>query len=147
MTIDWKKYKFFNEDDFADPKVNGSGNFIDEDLLELLNELRITSGWDMIFHGKIGDCVDCCGEYKHINESYHLEVMGARAVHFHFDTDAHIREQFYEVVKGGFSGIGIYYDLIWNDKLLPIGFHVDNRPKRKMQIWKRNHGKYFYLLK
>jgi len=146
--INWNKYKYFKEEDFADPLSKGSGNMIDERLLFLLDELRIRFGWPMIFHSIVGGCVDVNGSHGHAKKSYHLTLMGAKAVDFHFQTTkVHARKQFLEVIKTGFTGIGVYFDWSWNNNLLPIGFHVDLRSENKTQIWKRSSGRYIYLLK
>lgn len=146
--IDWSQYsRYFKEEDFADPKVKNSGSMIDFNLFRLMIDLKIRSGEEVKTHSSIGGCVDVNGDYGHSKESFHLMKMGCKAVDFHFECNLNIREQVHKVVVIGFTGVGIYYNKEFNGRILPVSFHVDNRPTKKMQIWKKTNGRYIYLLK
>jgi len=146
--INWLSIKkYFSLEDFSDPSFVGTGKFINEKVLSMLINLSMLSGNIIVPHGKSGGCVDMDGLYGHSPNSYHLFKNGCRAVDFHFETTMNIREQFRYVIQSGFTGIGIYYDWKWNDEILPVGFHVDNRPAKYLQIWKRDQGRYIYFLK
>lgn len=145
--INWDLVPFFNRNEFDDPNYVGSGDCIDGCLLMMLVKLRNEAGWPIITHAKIGGAVDVDGSHGHVENSYHLKVNGCSAVDFHFDTDESTRLQYNMISRLGFGGVGIYYDWHWNNQLLPIGFHVDTRPKTITQRWIRENGEYFYLLK
>lgn len=147
--INWLSIKkYFSIEDFSDPLVNNSGNLIDENLLSMLIDLSMLSGTKIIPHGKVGGCVDVNGKHGHATNSYHLMSNGCKAVDFHFNTDIlNIREQFNFICIIGFTGIGVYYDWKWDNKQLKVGFHVDIRPKRFVQIWKKEKERYIYFLK
>ena len=147
--INWLSIKkYFSINDFSDPKHHNSGNLIDEKLVSMLIDLEVVSNLKIIPHGSIGGAVDVDGSYGHSKNSYHLYVNGCKAVDFHFDhADLNIREQFNTILKIGFTGIGIYYDWVWNNEPLKVGFHVDLRPKRFTQVWKRENGRYNHFLK
>jgi len=142
----WKRVRYFVPNEFDDPNYLDSGKNIDGALLYKLDELRHETGWPIVTHWEVGGCVDVGGTHGHSENSYHLITNGAKACDFHFLTNIDPRLQYREVEKIGFFGIGIYYDWHWDDKLLPIGFHVDERPKNKLQRWTRRNGQYFYLL-
>ena len=124
-------------EEFSDPLHLGSGDLINPEFLVLVVRLRKDTGFPVVIHA----AVDVDGTHGHAPNSLHLVKNGAKAIDFHFSTKANQREQFYYVVKGGFTGIGVYYD--WNN----WGFHVDMREKDKTQIWIRDKGKYMYFLK
>jgi len=146
--ISWNKVKYFKSFEFDDPDFPGSGKDIDGVLLFQLEKLRKETGWPIIPHWRVGGCVDVLGNHGHATHSYHRLDMGAKACDFHFDTKASSRYQTFMVMKIGFGGIGIYQNQwYWNNAILSIGFHVDVRPSTKAQIWKRENGKYIYLLK
>uniref|UniRef100_A0A6M3LPV0 Peptidase n=1 Tax=viral metagenome TaxID=1070528 RepID=A0A6M3LPV0_9ZZZZ len=147
MSINWKHVRYFKPEEFDDPKYPGSGENISGVLLNMLIRMRLQTisldepkGWPVIIHTSVGGAVDVDGSWGHAGNSYHLFVNGCKAVDFHFATKSTLREQFFLVSGIGFGGVGIYYD--WNTK----GFHVDVRPKKETQRWKRESGKYFYLL-
>lgn len=144
--INWNKVRYFKREEFDDPNYPGSGENIDGILLFMLDKLRHETGWPIITHWKVGGCVDVDGTHGHARNSYHLLENGAKAIDFHFITNKSAREQYYEVSKFGFPGLGVYFDWEWNGKPLPIGYHVDLRPRSKTQRWKREKGKYIYLL-
>lgn len=144
--INWNEFNYFKSYEFDDPKYTGSGDLIDINTLKKLESLRIETGWPIKTHWAVGGCVDVDGVHGHSSNSCHLLKNGASAVDFHFDTDASPRVQLYHVINSGFCGIGCYYDWHWDGKLLKIGFHVDNRDINKAQVWKREKGKYIYLI-
>jgi len=144
--IQWEHISHFDRAEFDDPLYPGSGDLIDPEFLILVVRMRVDVGWPMISHARVGGCVDVDGVHGHADNSYHLVKMGCKAIDFHFVTTAPARRQYYEVGRFGFGGLGAYFDWHWNDKLLPIGFHVDLRPKDQAQRWTRKNGEYFYLL-
>ena len=151
--IDWRKIKHFKSKEFDDPGYPGSGELINEELVKRLDLLRELSGWAIMPHGAVGGCVDVQGTHGHSQRSYHLKSRGCKACDFHFADSKtfkpltiNTRLQYLEVEKVGFGGIGIYRDWRWEKEYLPIGFHVDTRPEERAQRWKRENGKYFYLL-
>lgn len=146
MPISWKQVKFFKPEEFDDPMYPGSGGYIDGVLLFELEKLRKATGWPIITHAKVGGCVDMDAKHGHSRNSYHIYANGCKACDFHFLTDEDPRLQYRQVEDIGFPGIGVYYDWHWNGKLLPIGFHVDMRPKDQTQRWARRNKEYFYLL-
>lgn len=147
--INWDSIRrYFTIEDFSDPLFINSGAAIDEKLLSKLIELKMAVNASLVLHNKIGGCIDMKGNYNHAKNSYHLFNNGCRAVDFHFDTiELNAREQFYEIVKHGFTGVGVYYGKIWENQLLKCSFHVDIRPKKYMQIWKKENERYVYFLK
>jgi hypothetical protein len=145
MAIDWDKYRYFDRYEFDDPDEPGSGDYIDEELVKQLNYLRGKTDAPIITHWKVGGCIDVNGTHGHADNSYHLKKNGG-AVDFHFRTDMSPRRQYWEVANAGFTGIGVYYDWHWDGDKLNIGFHVDYRPVRKAQIWRRDNGQYTYFL-
>lgn len=147
--VDWNKYKYFNREEFDDPEQPGSGDFIDERVVEKLNDLRDKSGIPIITHNKYGirGCV-CISEAGHSSKSLHYKKNGASAVDWHFNTNMGTREQAKLVMEAGFGGIGIYYDWKWPDcpdGKVSIGFHTDMRDR--YQLWTRKDGEYLYFLK
>lgn len=145
--IDWSKCREFSRVEFDDPNHPGSGEEFNEYSFSLLLNLRRVTHWPIITHARVGGAVDVDGSHGHAKNSRHLLRMGASALDWHFDTNAHPREQVHAVIQSGFTGIGIYYDWKWNGKKLPVGFHTDTRPKNQTQIWTRRYGRsYIYLL-
>ena len=147
--IKWKDVRYFLPDEFDDPNHPGSGKEIDGILLFQLERLRHTTKWPIITHSAVGGCIDVDGSHGHSEKSYHLLKQGACACDFHFQTDIDVRIQCLEVEMLGFPGVGFYFDWHWNGVLLPIGFHVDMRPKHRAQRWTRKAhpplgSKYFY---
>ena len=145
--IKWDQIPEFSRHEFDDPEHPGSGDLFNEVAFYKLLDLRRKTGWPIVTHVAVGGAVDVGGTHGHAKGSYHGESKGFCAVDFHFITDAGTREQYQAVAESGFPGIGVYYDWHWNGKLLPIGFHVDDRPKDKAQRWTRKAGKYLYFLK
>jgi hypothetical protein len=145
MPIDWDKYRYFDRYEFDDPDHPGSGDYITEDIVRYLNYLRTKTRWPIKTHWEVGGCIDVNGTHGHSSNSYHLKKNGG-AADFHFKTNESPRKQFWEVMNSGFTGVGAYYDWHWDGQLLVIGFHVDPRPIEKTQLWRRDNGKYTYLL-
>jgi len=147
MDKKWAQIKYFTPREFDDPAVPGSGKLIHFPLVIKLNHLRECIKCPIVTHWAVGGCVDIGGTHGHSSNSYHLWKMGAMAVDFHFNTGLDPREQYYYVEQEEFGGIGVYYSWRWNDKLLPIAFHVDMRPLSLIQRWvSRKKGEYDYLL-
>ena len=145
--MDWNETKHFKPEEFSDPDVPGSWEYMDPETIQLLDILR-DENWPIITHNKFGlrGCV-CVSPDGHSPNSLHYATNknGCSAVDWHFVCGADPRDQAMRVLRSGFRGIGIYYDWHWQGVLLPVGFHVDlrNRP----QVWGRVKGKYIYLLK
>ena len=143
-SIIWKDVRHFTFDEFSDPNYPDSGKQIDGILLFQLEKLRHATKWPIITHAIVGGCIDVDGKHGHAPKSYHLLENGACACDWHFECDASPRIQCLEVEKLAFPGVGFYYDWHWAGKLLPIGFHIDMRPKEKAQRWTRRNGQYLY---
>ena len=143
--IDWTKIRSFLPHEFDDPGYPGSWIYLDPGTVYELDRLRQKTGWKIVTHNKYGlrGCV-CVDPDGHSPESLHYVANGCSAVDWHFVTDVDPRTQAREVLKSGFTGIGIYYDWHWIGKL-PVGFHTDMR--LRPQVWQRDNGKYLYLLK
>lgn len=144
--IDWEKdIVWFDPEEFDDPDYKGSWIYMNALTIVYLDRLRIKTKWPIITHNKFGihGCVTVDPE-GHSPDSRHYVKNACDAVDWHFDTDADPREQAIFVLKSEFTGIGIYYDWTWDGKKLQIGFHTDLR--KRYQYWKREDGKYLYLL-
>ena len=145
--IDWANIRYFHPHEFDDPLYPGSGKSIDGELVTLLDNVRIQTGWPIIIHAKVGGAVDVSGKHGHSSNSFHLQWNGCLAADFHFLTNAPPRAQYAWIEKQEFTGIGVYYCWHWNGKLLPIAFHVDKRPVDRIQRWVcRERGEYNFLL-
>jgi len=146
--MDWKSIEHFTPEEFDDPHVPGSHTHMSHATIASLENLRDWTGWPIITHNKFGlrGCV-CVDPDGHSKNSYHYieHQEGCSAVDWHFVCNAEPREQALMVLQAGFTGIGIYYDWRWGGKPLSIGFHTDMRVRP--QAWKRENGKYIYLLK
>lgn len=152
--LDWSRIEHFVPGEFSDPFYKGSWRFMSAETILMLDWLRKNTGWPIVTHNKHGIRGAVCYHPEgHSNNSFHYVENGAHAVDFHFLTKASIREQAYEVMQSGFTGIGFYYDWLWFDSKtrksydIPIGFHCDCRGVKRLQIWKRENGKYIYLLR
>lgn len=146
-SVDWNKIEHFKPEEFDDPTQPGSWIHIDPMTVIELNTLRKRALIPIVTHNKFGlrGCV-CMEASGHSADSRHYAENACDAVDFHFETDADPRDQvFFILNKTGFTGVGIYYDWSWQGEPLPVGFHVDRRPRK--QIWRRDKGEYFYLLK
>ena len=145
--VDWEKIESFVPEEFDDPGYPGSWIYLNPSTIYELDRLRQRTGWKIITHNKLGlrGCV-CVDPTGHSPNSLHYVKRGhfCSAVDWHFVTDVDPRIQAREVMKSGFNGIGIYYDWHWHGPLA-VGFHTDMRPRP--QIWVRENGEYFYLLK
>ncbi|MFH2064969.1 MAG: hypothetical protein ABIK15_07220 [Pseudomonadota bacterium] len=145
--VDWEKIKSFRPAEFDDPGYPGSWIYLNPDTIYELDRLRQKTGWKIITHNKCGlkGCV-CVDPVGHSKDSLHYVRMGklCSAVDWHFETDVDPRQQAREVLKSGFTGVGVYYDWRWI-KPLSVAFHTDMRPRP--QVWVREDGEYFYLLK
>ncbi len=146
--ITWKDIKHFKPYEFDDSLYPGSGKEIDMKLVLNLDYL-----WERVYTyaGKrpaiiITQGVDLYGEHGHAANSYHLKRMGCKAADFIILTSVSPRILYFLVEKQGFGGIGVYYDWKYKGKPIPIGFHVDRRPKERIQRWTRRKGEYLYLL-
>ena len=146
--VDWSKVAFFKPEEFADPDFPGSWIYMAPETVYSLEDLRRATGWPIKTHNKYGvrGCV-CVDPSGHSLGSRHYidHPDGCSAVDWHFVTDADPRVQALRVLQSGFSGIGIYYDWLWGGKPLSVGFHTDHR--KRPQVWKRENGRYIYLLK
>lgn len=144
----WAIIRHFKSYEFQDPDEPDSGLLADHVLVTILDEVRDRTGWPVRTHWEVGGAVDVHGTHAHSRNSYHLKKNGCKALDFHFETTADTREQFRQVERAGFTGIGIYYHWKWNNSLLPIAFHVDFRPVDRYQRWvERKKGQRRYLLK
>ncbi len=152
--LDWTKIRYFTPKEFDDPLYPGSGDSIDSALVYKLDEMRIRAmdhdpNILCITHAKVGGAVDVSGNHDHSEDSFHLKWNGCLAVDFHFITKIPPRGQYTLFVEQmGFPGAGIYYDQQWNNKPLPIAFHVDlgKNTWKRPQRWVRRNGEYLYLL-
>ena len=146
--MDWMNIDYFTPEEFNDPEVPGSSKHMNLVTIAYLDALRNWTGWPIITHNKFGlrGCV-CVNPAGHSENSRHYinHPDGCSAVDWHFVCDADPREQALMVLQSGFSGIGIYYDWLWEGKELAVGFHTDIRSYP--QIWKREKGVYTCLLK
>ena len=149
MSIPWGKLEHFGRHEFDDPLHPGSGDKIDGTLLALFVRMRYDIGYPIITHHGVGGCVDIDGSHGHGVNSYHLLKQGCKAVDFHIRTnELTAREKCYYVLNSGFTGVGIYYWWRWNGEPLDVGFHVDIRPKDRIQYWTSSkRGEYTYFLK
>ena len=147
----WDEIAFFVPREFYDPDYGfRCQRYINMELVYQMDVLRYNSGCRIVTHWGIGGALDMKGTHGHAPKSYHRHDMGGSAVDFHFERDKNNvmltpRQQAAVVLQAGFGGVGIYYDWMWNGKMLDIGFHVDLRPIT--QIWRRENGEYLYLLK
>jgi hypothetical protein len=151
--IDWERIENFDPEEFDDPEEPGSWVHMDPLTILKMQDIRRKTGWRMVTHNKYGlrGCV-CVKPEGHSDDSRHYVENECDAGDWHFDTDADPRIQAMIVLQSGFTGIGIYYDWEWpvdgaqgRSRVLPIGFHTDRR--KRPQVWKRENGKYIYLLK
>lgn len=146
--VDWSKIEHFKPEDFADPEYPGSWIYMAPETVYRLDRLRKETGWPIVPHNRYGirGCV-CVDAHGHSDKSYHYvdHPEGCSAVDWHFACKADARDQAFAVLTSGFRGLGIYYDWHWGGVLLAVGFHTDGR--LRPQVWKREKGEYFYLLK
>lgn len=140
--INWKNVRYFTEDEFEDAEVPGSGQYIDGVTLMLLDNLRDKTGWPIW----VQQAVDMGGSHGHAPNSYHLLKNGCKAVDWHFGVDVPVRVQIHQVLMSPFTGIGLYFDWHIDGKPLAVGFHTDTRAVEKTQLWRRDGGKYVYLI-
>nr|BDD47316.1 hypothetical protein 19 [bacterium] len=146
--IDWDLLPNFEPWEFDDPDVPGSWVHMDPLTILELQRIRKETGWKIITHNKFGlsGCV-CVRPEGHSKKSRHYveHPDGCSAVDWHFETDAEPRMQAEVVRQSNFKGFGVYYDWQWKGEILPVGFHTDRR--RIPQYWRRENGRYIYLLK
>jgi len=135
----WKKVKYFSQNEFADPHYPDSGRLMNYKVVMMLDHLRECIKHPII----ILSAVDVYGEHGHAKNSFHLAKNKCRAIDFYILADhIPVRQQYHWVEQAGFGGLGIYY--CWS---IPIGFHVDTRPYSILQRWvSRRKGRYDYLL-
>jgi hypothetical protein len=116
------------------PNEFGIGAYenMDDDFLLKLYRFRIAM--DTYMHINVGYATS-----GHSKNSYHYQ---GRAIDFYFKhATVPIRRVVVTAVKCGLHGIGIYPH--WNTP----GFHLDNRPPNRFQVWKRNEdGVYIYVM-
>lgn len=147
MSIDWSRINNFTPEEFDDPAHPGSWEHMLPETVYLLDVIRDMTDWPIITHNKYGirGCV-CVDPTGHSSRSRHYanHPEGCSAVDFHFDVEAPSRDQAMIVLQSGFKGVGVYYDWMWDNEALSIGFHVDFRDRP--QIWRREDGVYIYLL-
>lgn len=143
--IDWTTIRHFQPAEFDDPNHPGSWVHMAPETIRRLDDLRERTGWPIVTHNKFGlrGCV-CVDHDGHAPNSYHY-APDASAVDFHFAYNADSREQGLALMAAGFRGIGFYYDWMWNGRPLAVGFHVDLRGRA--QVWRRDGGRYTYLMK
>ena len=147
----WDNVQNFRPAEFDDPDYPGSFNWMYQGTILLLDKLRKETGWPIITHNKYGihGCV-CMTKDHHSPNSFHNydNPNKCSAVDLHFRTNAPVREQAQAVIWAGFTGTGIYQDIwMWGGKRLEIGFHIDQRPRSRYQLWKVDRdGEYIYLL-
>ena len=144
----WPIIRHFVPEEFDDPEVSNSWQYMDPDTILGLEWIRKNTGWPIVTHNKFGlrGCV-CIRSADHSYGSFHYadNPEGCSAVDWHFVTNVNPREQAAVVLKSNFTGIGIYQnEWKWKGRLLPIAFHTDKR--QRFQIWKREAGEYIYLL-
>lgn len=145
--IDWSLVRLRPED-FSDPDYPESWKYMDPETILELNGIEEKTGLRVVTHNRYGirGCV-CMKREGHSDISLHYfdNPEGCSAVDFHFEAEVDSRLLIRTVLRSGFNGVGYYYDWHWEGKLLPVGFHVDRR--RRPQVWRREKGEYFYLLK
>ena len=138
--LHWKQAEYHEPQEFRDPDVEDSGYFLDGTHFLRLEKLRKDTGWPMLFNWSVGGCVDVHGSHGHSDKSYHLLISGCKATDFYFDIDKSAREQYNEICRLGFGGIGFYP--WWKHP----GWHVDSRPIELTQHWiSPERGKYIYF--
>ena len=123
--------EYFNPDEFG----NGASAGMDDGFLISLFQFRVAVDNPMIIHPNGG-----YASSGHSTGSLHYE---GRAVDFHFKYNPiSLRRVIAAAIKCGLHGIGIYP--YWTPK--PGGFHLDNRPGGRFNVWYRNEaGVYVYL--
>ena len=137
----------FDQWEFEDPSVPGSGDLIDPLTLMLVVGVRTTLVAKKLATAVIvTSAVDVHGTHGHADDSYHLFKNMCKAIDFFPVSDAPPRQLYHEVAKCGFTGLGAYYDWEYKGNPIPIGFHGDSRPAEQAQRWRRENGKYTYLL-
>jgi hypothetical protein len=123
--------EYFSPDEFGKGAYEG----IEDSFLLSLFQFRVAMDNPIYIHDNGGFTTT-----GHSENSYHYQ---GRAIDFHFKYNpVHLRRLVVAAVKCGLYGIGMYPH--WMPK--PGGFHLDNRPGGRFNVWSRNeNGIYTYL--
>jgi len=123
--------EYFSPDEFGDGAADG----MDDEFMLSLYKFRVAMDNPILIHPNGGYATT-----GHSEHSYHYQ---GRAIDFHFKYNpVSLRRLVVAAIRCGLHGIGMYPH--WKPK--PGGFHLDNRPGGRFNMWSKNeNGIYVYL--